>query len=65
MGLTAEVIHDAGRTQIAAGSKTVLAIGPGKTHRISKVIHQSDWTKLFWLAPTEIIDVVTGHLKLY
>ena len=30
MGLTAEIIHDAGRTQIAAGSKTVLAIGPGK-----------------------------------
>lgn len=27
LGLVAEVIHDAGRTQIAAGSATVLGIG--------------------------------------
>jgi len=28
-GLTAHIVVDAGRTQIAAGSKTILAIGPG------------------------------------
>ena len=43
-GLVACVIRDAGRTQIAAGSRTVLAIGP---------------------APKQLIDKVTGHLKLY
>jgi PTH2 family peptidyl-tRNA hydrolase len=29
MGLCAQVIHDAGRTQIASGSATVLGLGPG------------------------------------
>lgn len=29
MGLCAQVIHDAGKTQIASGSATVLGIGPG------------------------------------
>lgn len=28
LGLCAQVIHDAGRTQIASGSATVLGIGP-------------------------------------
>lgn len=28
MGVAARVIHDAGRTQIASGSATVLAVGP-------------------------------------
>lgn len=31
LGLVAEVIHDAGRTQIAAGSATVLGIGKAST----------------------------------
>ncbi|KAI8900982.1 peptidyl-tRNA hydrolase [Globomyces pollinis-pini] len=43
-GLIACSIQDAGRTQIAAGSRTVCAIGPG---------------------PADLIDKVTGHLKLY
>lgn len=30
LGLAAVIIRDAGRTQIAPGSKTVLGIGPGK-----------------------------------
>ncbi|XP_065055555.1 peptidyl-tRNA hydrolase 2, mitochondrial-like [Rhopilema esculentum] len=38
------LIRDAGRTQIAPGSKTVLGLGP---------------------APCELIDKVTGKLKLY
>ena len=42
--LVTSLIFDAGRTQIAAGSMTVLAVGPG---------------------PAEVIDSVTGHLKLY
>ena len=43
LGLVAEVIRDAGRTQIARGSMTVLGIGP---------------------APKQLIDQVTGNLKL-
>lgn len=29
LGVVAKIVHDAGRTQIAAGSATVLGIGPG------------------------------------
>ena len=43
LGLITSIIRDAGRTQIAAGSTTVLGVGPG---------------------PLELIDKVTGHLKL-
>ncbi|XP_014361238.2 peptidyl-tRNA hydrolase 2, mitochondrial [Papilio machaon] len=43
MGLITSMIRDAGRTQIAANSITVLGIGP---------------------APKDIVDKVTGHLKL-
>ena len=28
-GVNAYIVHDAGRTQVAAGSATVLAVGPG------------------------------------
>ncbi|KAG8535757.1 hypothetical protein GDO81_027833 [Engystomops pustulosus] len=44
LGLTISLIQDAGRTQIAPGSRTVLGVGPG---------------------PGNLIDQVTGHLKLY
>ncbi|KAI9593069.1 peptidyl-tRNA hydrolase, partial [Syncephalis fuscata] len=36
-GLCAKSICDAGRTQIAAGSRTVLAIGPGPVKLIDQV----------------------------
>lgn len=44
VGLPVSLIQDAGRTQIAPGSRTVLGIGPG---------------------PADLIDGVTGDLKLY
>ncbi|TVY18612.1 Peptidyl-tRNA hydrolase 2 [Lachnellula arida] len=37
MGLVAEVIADAGKTQIASGSRTVLGIGPAPKSLIDKV----------------------------
>jgi len=43
LNICAQSIQDAGRTQIAAGSTTVLGIGP---------------------APVQLVNQVTGHLKL-
>lgn len=37
LGLTTEVIADAGRTQIEAGSFTVLGVGPGPKSVIDQV----------------------------
>ncbi|KAG0748475.1 hypothetical protein G6F57_000819 [Rhizopus arrhizus] len=37
LGLTAQTIKDAGRTQIAPGSRTVLGIGPGPSELIDQV----------------------------
>jgi peptidyl-tRNA hydrolase, PTH2 family len=37
MGITAEVIHDAGRTQIEAGSLTVLGVGPAPKGAVDEV----------------------------
>eukprot|EP00756_Hemistasia_phaeocysticola_P061192 Hpha_TRINITY_DN4680_c0_g1::TRINITY_DN4680_c0_g1_i1::g.97076::m.97076/K04794/PTH2; peptidyl-tRNA hydrolase, PTH2 family len=36
-GLPTYVVSDAGRTQIAAGSKTVLAVGPAPKSRVDKI----------------------------
>ena len=36
-GLTAYVVEDAGRTQVAAGSRTVLAIGPAPNSKIDEI----------------------------
>jgi len=44
MGMVAAIVRDAGRTQVEAGSPTVLGIGP---------------------APTDAVNQITGHLKLY
>ena len=37
IGLCAVIIHDAGRTQIASGTATVLGIGPGPSAVIDNV----------------------------
>ncbi len=37
LGLVASVIADAGRTQIAAGSRTVVAVGPGPAETVDRV----------------------------
>jgi len=37
LGLCAKIIHDAGRTQIATGSATVLGVGPGPKSVIDQV----------------------------
>jgi PTH2 family peptidyl-tRNA hydrolase len=37
LGITAEVIADAGRTQIAAGSHTVLGVGPAPKSLVDKI----------------------------
>lgn len=36
-GLESHIIRDAGRTQIAPGSKTVLGVGPGSISTIDEV----------------------------
>jgi PTH2 family peptidyl-tRNA hydrolase len=36
-GIAAKAIKDAGRTQVASGSRTVLAIGPGICHPMSYI----------------------------
>jgi peptidyl-tRNA hydrolase len=45
LGLCAQVIHDAGRTQIASGSATVLGIGPAPKSKINEV---TGHLKLLW-----------------
>ncbi|CAL8583054.1 hypothetical protein XPA_008690 [Xanthoria parietina] len=37
LGLCAQIIHDAGRTQIASGSATVLGVGPGPKSVVDQV----------------------------
>ncbi|KAK0708996.1 peptidyl-tRNA hydrolase PTH2-domain-containing protein [Lasiosphaeria miniovina] len=37
LGVTAEVIQDAGRTQIDAGSRTVLGVGPAPKSEVDKI----------------------------
>ncbi|KAI7902231.1 peptidyl-tRNA hydrolase PTH2-domain-containing protein [Cokeromyces recurvatus] len=62
LGLPAQTIRDAGRTQIAPGSRTVLGVGPG-------ILNCVNLTTLLFIinyliGPAELIDKVTGHLKL-
>lgn len=56
-------VIDAGRTQIASGSKTVVAIGPG-TYRLPFVVSKSINSNFHILDLDQTIDQITGHLKL-
>lgn len=40
LGIVAEVVQDAGRTQIASGSRTVLGVGPAPKSVIDEVTGQ-------------------------
>ncbi|KAI9666972.1 MAG: hypothetical protein M1831_001477 [Alyxoria varia] len=40
LGVCAQVIHDAGRTQIASGSATVLGVGPAPKHVVDEITGQ-------------------------
>ena len=53
LGLCAKVIHDAGRTQIASGSATVLGIGPAPKS-------ESRWTA-FHAACTAVVSVYPDY----
>jgi peptidyl-tRNA hydrolase, PTH2 family len=61
LNLCARAIHDAGRTQVAAGSRTVLGIGPGS---IFYVLFHSNSNFLVLAGPVELINRVTGKLRL-
>ena len=37
VGVQTAMVHDAGRTQIPAGTLTVMAVGPGPVYLIDKV----------------------------
>lgn len=37
LGICAQIIHDAGRTQIASGSATVLGVGPAPKSMVDQV----------------------------
>ena len=52
-----------GRTQVEAGSRTVLGIGPGKSPVVSEglLFHQFAHS---YVAPVELINKVTGDLRL-
>ena len=64
-GLESHIIRDAGRTQIARGSKTVVGIGPGQsmTGMTGKAFITCDhW--FYSAGPASVVDRVTGSLKL-
>lgn len=62
LNLCARSIQDAGRTQIAAGSRTVLGIGPGQCMTIQ--IDNSSIGLIFRAAPVALVNQVTGKLRL-
>ncbi|PWN21717.1 PTH2-domain-containing protein [Microstroma glucosiphilum] len=70
LGLTAKSIRDAGRTQVAAGSRTVLGIGPGPVKIVDQVTGEcgSRSSTAATLAHQNPMDSsplhLTAHLKL-
>lgn len=64
LGLPVHIVMDAGKTQIARGSRTVLAIAG--TH--SQLVVESSAFPIIpsrlTLGKKSVVDSVTGHLKL-
>ena len=60
LGLVSAVIADAGRTQIAPGSKTVLAVGPGPAELVDQVEYLKETIryKVYFLSGYWISEVV-------
>ena len=60
LGLVSAVIADAGRTQIAPGSKTVLAVGPGPAELVDQVeyLKETIRDKVYFLSGYWISEVV-------
>ena len=54
LGLITAIIQDAGRTQIEAGSKTVVAIGPGPEDQIDQVTRHLG---LLWPFSSKKLDI--------
>eukprot|EP00850_Spirogloea_muscicola_P012737 SM000083S22784 [mRNA] locus=s83:491885:492506:- [translate_table: standard] len=80
VGLPTFVISDAGRTQVAAGSKTVLAVGPG-FHKYITLEHREIGKMAHGIATClavlqvkenvynqpgakQTVDTITRHLRL-
>jgi peptidyl-tRNA hydrolase len=67
-GIVAESIRDAGRTQVAAGTRTVLAIGPGTCMFLAFSWLSTTFSLIcsfFLLDYVSKVNEITGHLKLY
>ena len=67
-GLTAYIVHDAGRTQVAAGSMTVLSILGTTAHSGRSLVSPNGVlhvTHRRCAGTISLVDAVTGHLKLY
>lgn len=72
LGVVARIVRDAGRTQIKAGSATVLGVGPGEFPLFIPpslslslccfLVGLMNWFN--GIAPRSIVDQITGHLKL-
>lgn len=66
VGLCAKSIRDAGHTQVAAGSKTVLGIGPGPAKLVDSVTGECNLNVGSTLNAADSFGfrIVSGHLKL-
>lgn len=65
LNVCARDICDAGRTQIAAGSRTVLGVGPGSfTSFVQRPLFLALTLWLARSAPVRLVNQITGQLKV-